>query len=87
MEDHDNWLANNKAQKEWTRIGDGASLAYAGINFHKPIDEEQLVKEIKRRKKLSDRKLDNNRKQASQKRGIEYLNQLKQVENNKKWQS
>jgi hypothetical protein len=55
------------------------------INFHKPIDEEQLVKEIKRGKKLKDRKLDNNRKQATQKRSIEYPDQLKQVENNKKW--
>jgi hypothetical protein len=60
-------------------------LSYAGINFHKPIDEEQLVKEIKRGKKLKDRKLDNNRKQAVQKRSIEYPDQLKQVENNKKW--
>ena len=30
-------------------------------------------------------KLDNNRKQASQKRSIEYPDHLKQVENNKKW--
>jgi hypothetical protein len=30
-------------------------------------------------------KLDNNRKQDAQKRSIEYPNQLKQVENNKKW--
>jgi hypothetical protein len=30
-------------------------------------------------------KLDNNRKQAAQKRSIEYPNHLKQVENNKKW--
>jgi len=44
-----------------------------------------LVKEIKRRKKLNNRKLDNNRKQAAQKRSIEYPDQLKQVENNKKW--
>jgi hypothetical protein len=44
-----------------------------------------LVKEIKRRKKLNDRKLNNYRKQAAQKRSIEYPDQLKQVENNKKW--
>jgi hypothetical protein len=44
-----------------------------------------LVKEIKRKKKLKDRKLDNNRKQAAQKRSIKYPDQLKQVENNKKW--
>jgi hypothetical protein len=44
-----------------------------------------LVKEITRRKKLNNRKLDNNRKQAAQKRSIEYPDQLKQVENNKKW--
>jgi hypothetical protein len=43
-----------------------------------------LVKEIKRRKKLNNRKLDNNRKQAAQKRSIEYPDQLKQVENNMK---
>ena len=57
----------------------------AGIEFHKPIDKEQLGTEIKRRKNLNDRKLDNNRKQAVQKRSIEYPDQLKQVENNKKW--
>jgi hypothetical protein len=60
-------------------------LSYAGIDFQKPIDEERLVKEIKRRKKLNDLKLDNNRKQAAQKTSIKYPNHLKQVENNKKW--
>ncbi len=30
-------------------------------------------------------KLDNNRKQVAQKRSIKYPDQLKQVENNKKW--
>jgi hypothetical protein len=85
MEYNDDWLANNKTWKKWTRIRDGGSLSYAGINFHEPIDEEQLTKEIKRRKTLNDRKLDNNRKQAAQKRSIEYPDQLKQVENNKKW--
>ncbi len=30
-------------------------------------------------------KLDNNRKQAAQKRSIKYPDQLKHVENNKKW--
>jgi hypothetical protein len=44
-----------------------------------------LVKEIKRRKKIDDMKLDNNRKQAAQKRSIKYPDNLKQVENNKKW--
>ncbi len=67
MEDNDDWLANNKTWKKWTRIGDGESLSYAGINFHKPIDEEQLVKEIKRMKKLNNRKLDKNRKQLRKK--------------------
>jgi hypothetical protein len=85
MEDNDDWLASNKAWKKWTWIGDGELQSYAGINFHKPIDEEQLVKEIKRRKKLNDSKLDNNRKQAAQKKSIDYPDQLKQVENNKKW--
>jgi hypothetical protein len=50
MEDHDDWLASNKTWKNWTRIGDGEFLSYDGINFHKPIDEEQLLKEIKRGK-------------------------------------
>jgi hypothetical protein len=44
-----------------------------------------LVKEIKRKKKLNDRKLDNNRKQVVQKRSIKYPDQFKQVANNKKW--
>jgi hypothetical protein len=44
-----------------------------------------LVKKIKKRKRLNDRKQDNNRKQAAQKRSIEYPDQLKQVENDKKW--
>jgi hypothetical protein len=43
-----------------------------------------LVKEIKRRKKLNDRKLDNSRKQAAQKRSMECPDQLKYMENNKK---
>jgi hypothetical protein len=58
MEDNDDWQPSNKTWKKWTRIGDGELLSYAGINFHKPIDEEWLVKEIKRRKKLNNRKLD-----------------------------
>jgi hypothetical protein len=84
MEDNDDLLASNKTRKKWTRIRDGELFSYAGINFHKPIDEERLVKEIKRRKKLNDRKLDNNRKQAFQKRSIDFSDQLKQVEHNKK---
>jgi hypothetical protein len=44
MEDNDDWLASNKTWKKWTRIGDGELLTYDGINFHKPIDEERLVK-------------------------------------------
>jgi hypothetical protein len=64
--------------------GVGELLSYAGID-KKPTDEEQLVKEIKRRKKLNDMKLDNNRKQAAEKRSIEHPGHLKQVENNTKW--
>ncbi len=45
-----------------------------------------MIKEIKRRKKINDNKLEDNRRQAAQKRSIEYSEQLKQVENNKKWQ-
>jgi hypothetical protein len=59
MENNDDWLASNKTWKKWTRIGDGELLSYAGIDFQKPTDEERLVKEIKRRKKLNDMKLDN----------------------------
>jgi hypothetical protein len=44
-----------------------------------------MIKEIKRRKKLYDMKLENNKNQAAQKRSIEYPDHLKQVENNKKW--
>ncbi len=85
MEDNDDWLASNKTWRKWTRIGDGELLSYDWIKFHKPIDNKQLVKEIKGRKKLNNRKLDNNRKQAAQKRSIGYPDQSKQVENNKKW--
>ncbi len=89
MEDNDDWLASNKTWKKWTRIriGDGELLSYAGIKFHKPIEKERLEKEIKRKKKHNDRKLDNNRKQAAQKRSIEYPDQLKQVENNRSGKS
>ncbi len=44
-----------------------------------------MIKEIKRRKNLNDKKLKDNRKLAAQKRSIEYPDQLKQVEHNKKW--
>ncbi len=44
-----------------------------------------MIKEIKRRKKLNNKKLEDNRRQAMPKRSIEYPEQLKQVENNKKW--
>jgi hypothetical protein len=57
MENIDDWLASNNTWKKWTRIGDGELLSDAGINFQKPIDEERLVKEIKRRKKLNYMKL------------------------------
>jgi hypothetical protein len=75
----------NRTWKKWTGLGEGGSLSYAGINFHKPKDEEQLLKEIKRRKKLNYKKLEDDRRQAAQKRSIEYPDQLKQVENNKIW--
>jgi hypothetical protein len=44
-----------------------------------------LVKEIKRRKKLNNKKLKDSRRQAAQKRSIEYSDQLKQGKNDKKW--
>jgi hypothetical protein len=40
MEDNDDWLANNKTWKKWTRLRDGGSLSYARIYFHKSKDEE-----------------------------------------------
>jgi hypothetical protein len=40
MDDNDDWLVNNKTREKWTRIGDGESLSYAGIDLHKTIDEE-----------------------------------------------
>ncbi len=85
MENNADWLASNKTWKKWTTIGVGELLSYAGIDFKKATDEEWLVKEIKRRKKLNNMKLDNNIKQAAQKRSIEYPDHLKQVENNNKW--
>jgi hypothetical protein len=47
MEDSDNWLANNRTWKKCTGLGEVGLLSYAGINFHKPKDEEQLIKEEK----------------------------------------
>jgi hypothetical protein len=85
MENNADWLASNKTWKKWTGIGDGELLSYGGIDYQKPTDEERLVKEIKRRKKLNNMKLENNQKQAAQKKSIKYPNHLKQVENNKKW--
>jgi hypothetical protein len=72
MENNDDRLASNKTWKKWTWIGDGELLSYAGIKFQTPIDAERLVKEIKKRKKLNDLKLDNNRKQSAQK-GASYI--------------
>ncbi len=68
MENNAEWLASRKTWKKWTTIGVGELLSYAGIVFKKPTDEEQLVKEIKRRRKLNNMKLDNNRKQAAEKK-------------------
>jgi hypothetical protein len=85
MENNADWLASNKTWKKWTTIGVGELLSYAGIDFSKPTDEEQLVKEIKRRKKLNNMKLDNKRKQATGKKSIKYPDHFKQVENNNKW--
>jgi hypothetical protein len=44
-----------------------------------------IGKRNQKKEKCNDKKLDKNRKQAAQKRSIEYPDQLKQVENNKKW--
>jgi hypothetical protein len=43
MENNADWLASNITWKEWTGIGDGQLLSYAGIDYQKPTDEEQLV--------------------------------------------
>ncbi len=43
MENNADWLASNKTWKKWTGIGDGQLLSYAGIDYQKPTDEEQLV--------------------------------------------
>jgi hypothetical protein len=64
MENNADWLATNRPWKKWTGIGDGELLSYAGIDYKKSTDEEQLVKEIKRRKKFNNTKLENNQKQA-----------------------
>ncbi len=54
MEENDDWLASNKTCKKWTRIENGELLSYyAGNNFHKPIDEEQLEKKSKEEKNLT----------------------------------
>jgi hypothetical protein len=60
MEVNDNWLADNRTWKKWTRLGEVGSLSYVEIDFHKPKDEGRLIKEIKRRKKLNDNKLEDN---------------------------
>jgi hypothetical protein len=46
MEDNDEWLANNITWKKCTGLGEVQSLSYSGIDFHKPKDEERLIKEI-----------------------------------------
>jgi hypothetical protein len=40
MEDSDDWLANNRTWNKWTGLGEVGSLSYAGINIHKPKDED-----------------------------------------------
>ncbi len=85
MENNDDWLASNKTLKKWTRIGDGELLSYAGIDFQKPNGWRTIGKRNQKKEKMNNMKLDNNRKQAAQKRSIEYPDHLKQVENKKKW--
>ncbi len=58
MENNADWLASNETWKKWTGIGDGELLSNAGIEYQKPTDEEQLLKEIKRGKKLYTMKLE-----------------------------
>ncbi len=73
IENNGDWLASNKTWKKWTMIGDGELLSYDGIDFQKPIDEERLVKEITRRNKLNNMKLDNNRKKWRKKEASNIL--------------
>ncbi len=79
MENNADWLASSKTWKKWTLIGVGELLSYAGIDFKKPTDEERLVKEIKRRKKLNDMKLEIIENKPHKKRRIDYPDHLKQV--------
>ncbi len=51
MENNDDWSASKKTWKKWTRIGDGELLSYDEINFHKPIDQERLVKRNQKKEK------------------------------------
>ena len=44
-----------------------------------------ISKRNQKKEKLNNMKLDNNRKQAEEKRSIKHPNHLKLVENNKKW--
>jgi hypothetical protein len=53
MGENDDWLSSNKTWEKWNTIIDGELLSYAGIDFKKLIDQEQLVKEIKKREKLT----------------------------------
>jgi hypothetical protein len=56
MDNNDDWLTSNNIWKNLTRIGDTELLSNAGIDFQKTIDEEGLVKEIKRKRKLDNMK-------------------------------
>ncbi len=42
IENNADWLASNKTWKKWTGIGDGQLLSYAGVDYQKPTDKEQL---------------------------------------------
>jgi hypothetical protein len=46
---------------------------------------KRIGKRNQKKEKLNNMKLDNKRKQATEKRSIEYPDHLKQVENNNKW--
>jgi hypothetical protein len=67
MENNADWLASNKTWKKWIGIRDGQLLSYAGVDYQKPTDEERLVKEIKRRKKLNNMKVENNQNKSRKK--------------------
>jgi hypothetical protein len=71
----------------WQTTKHGKSELGLEMEGHYHIQELIFINQVKEiiiRRKLNDKKLEDNRRQAAQKNRIEYPDQLKQVENNKK---